>query len=159
MSKSSTAARRLPNREAALEALSWKYGWFESAPAELRVNAFVNAATLMKAYRKDQDFREVETACRLMLACSESLPPLLTVLDVLARRPTARLLYLSSGGTVYGGGHVPMIVVAAGVGHRVDSVFADHYSLLQTIEQNFGLPLLGNAGDTVQVSSLAALLH
>src|SRR5580692_3024178 len=58
------------------------------------------------------------------------------------------------GGTVYGGGHVPMIVVAAGVGHRVDSVFADHYSLLQTIEQNFGLPLLGNAGDTVQVGSL-----
>jgi len=63
------------------------------------------------------------------------------------------------GGTVYGGGHVPMIVVAAGVGHRVNSVFADHYSLLQTIEQNFGLPLLGDAGDTVQVSSLAPLLH
>jgi hypothetical protein len=64
-----------------------------------------------------------------------------------------------AGGTVYGGGHVPMIVVAAGVGHRVDSVFADHYSLLQTIERNFGLPLLGDAGDTVQVSSLAPLLH
>ena len=63
------------------------------------------------------------------------------------------------GGTVYGGGHVPMIVVANGVGRRVDSVFADHYSLLQTIEQNFGLPLLGNAGDTVQVSSLDPLLH
>ena len=63
------------------------------------------------------------------------------------------------GGTVYGGGHVPMIVVASGVGHRVDSVFADHYSLLQSIEQNFGLPLLGNAGDTVQVSSLDPLLH
>jgi phosphatidylinositol-3-phosphatase len=64
-----------------------------------------------------------------------------------------------AGGTVYGGGHVPMIVVASGVGHRVDSVFAGHYSLLQTIEQNFGLPLLGDAGDTVQVSSLAPLLH
>ena len=64
-----------------------------------------------------------------------------------------------AGGTVYGGGHVPMIVVANGVGHRVDSVFADHYSLLQTIEQNFGLPLLGNAGDTVQVGSLDPLLH
>jgi len=63
------------------------------------------------------------------------------------------------GGTTYGGGHVPMIVVAAGVGHRVDSVFADHYSLLQTIEQNFCLPLLGDAGDTVQVSSLSPLLH
>jgi phospholipase C len=63
------------------------------------------------------------------------------------------------GGTVYGGGHVPMIVVARGVGHRVDSAFAGHYSLLQTIEQNFGLPLLGDAGDTVQVGNLSALLH
>ncbi len=64
-----------------------------------------------------------------------------------------------AGGTTYGGGHVPMIVVARGVGHRVDSTFADHYSLLQTIEQNFGLPLLGNAGDTVQVGNLSSLLH
>jgi phosphatidylinositol-3-phosphatase len=63
-----------------------------------------------------------------------------------------------AGGTTYGGGHVPMIVVARGVGHRVDSTFADHYSLLQTIEQNFGLPLLGNAGDTVQVGNLSSLL-
>jgi phospholipase C len=63
------------------------------------------------------------------------------------------------GGTVYGGGHVPMIVVARGVGPRVDSAFADHYSLLQTIEQNFGLPLLGNAGDTVQVGNLSSLFR
>ena len=62
-----------------------------------------------------------------------------------------------AGGTVYGGGHVPMIVVARGVGHRVDPTFAGHYSLLQTIEQNFGLPLLGNAGDTVQVGNLSPL--
>jgi hypothetical protein len=45
------------------------------------------------------------------------------------------------------------------VGHRVDPGAADHYSLLQTIEENFGLPLLGNASGTVQVSSLNALLH
>ena len=63
-----------------------------------------------------------------------------------------------AGGTIYGGGHVPMIVVARGVGHRIDSTFAGHYSLLQTIEQNFGLPLLGNAGDTVQVGNLSSLL-
>ncbi len=63
------------------------------------------------------------------------------------------------GGTVYGGGHVPMIVIAGGVGHRVDPVPADHYSLLATIEQAFSLPLLGNAGDMVQVSSLDPLLH
>lgn len=52
-----------------------------------------------------------------------------------------------------------MIVVANGVGHRVDPVKSDHYSLLQTIEQNSCLPLLGDAGDTVQVSSLDSLLH
>jgi phospholipase C len=62
-----------------------------------------------------------------------------------------------AGGTVYGGGHVPMIVVARGVGHRIDPTFAGHYSLLQTIEQNFGLPLLGNAGDLVQVGDLSSL--
>jgi hypothetical protein len=64
-----------------------------------------------------------------------------------------------AGGKVYGGGHVPMIVAAGGVGHRIDAVRSDHYSLLQTIEQNFCLPLLGDAGDTVQVGSLDSLLH
>jgi hypothetical protein len=34
-------------------------------------------------------------------------------------------------------------VRARGVGHRVDSTFVGHHSLLQTIEQNFDLPLLG----------------
>ncbi len=38
-----------------------------------------------------------------------------------------------------------MIVVTAGVGHRVDSVFAGHYCLLQTIEQNFGLSQEGGS--------------
>ena len=51
-----------------------------------------------------------------------------------------------------------MIVVARGVGHRVDRLFSGHYSLLRTIEENFGLPLLGNAGDSVQVTSLYPLL-
>ena len=61
--------------------------------------------------------------------------------------------------TVDGGGHVPMIVVARhGPRGATDSVPTNHYSLLQTVEMNFGLPLLGNAGDTVQVHSLAPLL-
>jgi hypothetical protein len=64
-----------------------------------------------------------------------------------------------AGGTTYGGGHVPMIVIARGVGHAVDATPADHYSLLRTIEENWGLPLLGHAGDGVQVHSLAALLQ
>ena len=62
------------------------------------------------------------------------------------------------GDTAYGGGHVLMIVVARGVGHRNESVRADHYCLLQTIEQNFRLAQLGNAGDLRRVSSLAPLL-
>jgi len=64
-----------------------------------------------------------------------------------------------NGGTVYGGGHVPMIVVARNGARGVtDDTAANHYSLLQTIEQNWNLPYLGNASDTVQVHSLRSLL-
>jgi hypothetical protein len=62
-------------------------------------------------------------------------------------------------GTLYGGGHVPMIVIARhGARGLQDATPANHYSLLQTIELNWGLALLGNASDTIQVHSLAALL-
>jgi phospholipase C len=65
-----------------------------------------------------------------------------------------------AGGTVYGGGHVPMIVITPHDGHGVtDDTPTNHYSLLQTIEQNWHLPYLGNASDTVQVHSLAPLLR
>lgn len=61
--------------------------------------------------------------------------------------------------TLDGGGHVPMIVVARhGARGATDAQSANHYSLLQTVELNFGLPLLGNSGDTLQVRSLAPLL-
>jgi phospholipase C len=64
-----------------------------------------------------------------------------------------------AGGTLYGGGHVPMIVIQRnGVRGVTDDAPANHYSLLQTIEQNWNLPFLGNASDTVQVQSLAPLL-
>src|SRR5579862_1497495 len=64
-----------------------------------------------------------------------------------------------AGGTLYGGGQVPMIVVERnGATGLRDAAPTNHYSLLQTIEQNWNLPLLGNAGDTVQVTSLAPLL-
>jgi hypothetical protein len=53
-----------------------------------------------------------------------------------------------------------MIVVARnGARGRTDSAPTNHYSLLQTIEMNWGLPFLGNASDTVQVRSLAPLLE
>jgi phospholipase C len=64
-----------------------------------------------------------------------------------------------AGGTLYGGGHVPMIVVARnGARGTADPTPTNHYSLLQTIEQNWQLPFLGNASDTLQVQSLAPLL-
>jgi phospholipase C len=64
-----------------------------------------------------------------------------------------------AGGAVYGGGHVPMIVIQRGGAHGMTNDTAtNHYSLLQTIEQNWNLPFLGNASDTVQVHSLAPLL-
>ena len=52
------------------------------------------------------------------------------------------------GGT-YGGGKIPAIVVTgAGPHHVVDDTPYNHYSLLTTIEDNWGLPHLGHAGDT-----------
>ena len=64
-----------------------------------------------------------------------------------------------AGGSVYGGGHVPMIVITRNGHHALtDDTPTNHYSLLQTIEQNWNLPYLGNASDTLQVHSLAPLL-
>ncbi len=81
---------------------------------------------------------------------------------VLAKQPVTPVTATGgdlAGGNVYGGGHVPMIVIARnGARHATDSAPANHYSLLQTIELNWNLPLLGNAGDKVQVQSLAPLL-
>lgn len=64
-----------------------------------------------------------------------------------------------AGGTLYGGGHVPMIVIARNGPRSVtDGTPANHYSLLQTVEMNFGLSFLGDASDTLNVRSLAPLL-
>lgn len=64
-----------------------------------------------------------------------------------------------AGSTIYGGGHVPMIVVSRlGARSVTSSSWSDHYSLLRTIEENFNLPFLGYSGDSVQVHSLAGLL-
>ena len=59
----------------------------------------------------------------------------------------------------YGGGLVPAIVVAR---HGVRSYTSDtpynHYSLLRTIEENWGLGYLGNASDSLQVKSMTEFL-
>ena len=52
-------------------------------------------------------------------------------------------------GGVYGGGLIPAVVVTGrGPRHVVDSTPYNHYSLLTTIEDNFGLDHLGHAGAT-----------
>jgi hypothetical protein len=54
---------------------------------------------------------------------------------------------------------VAMIVIAReGARHYTNATPFNHYSLLATVEENFGLPLLGNAGDTEQVHPLNAFL-
>jgi hypothetical protein len=64
------------------------------------------------------------------------------------------------GGTLYGGGHVPMIVISPdGARGITDTTPSNHYSLLQTIELGWRLPLIGNASDTVAVPSLLPLLQ
>ncbi len=63
------------------------------------------------------------------------------------------------GGTLYGGGHVPMIVISReGARGTADATPSNHYSLLRTIELNWGLPFIGFASDKAQVHSLAPLL-
>ncbi|HET8598825.1 MAG TPA: alkaline phosphatase family protein [Segeticoccus sp.] len=51
------------------------------------------------------------------------------------------------GGT-YGGGLIPAIIVRDGLHHVVDHTAYNHYSLLTTIEDNWGLGHIGHAGDT-----------
>ncbi|AEJ38334.1 putative phosphatase / Phospholipase C [Sulfobacillus acidophilus TPY] len=58
-------------------------------------------------------------------------------------------------GGAYGGGQVPLIVIDnAASRHFVLNTWANHYSLLRTIEQNWHLGFLGNASDANQVQTL-----
>lgn len=67
---------------------------------------------------------------------------------------------LLPAGGVYGGGRVPMIVIAHNYpGHVVSHVWADHYSLLRTLEQSWHLPYLGFASDGVSVKTLKAFFR
>lgn len=58
-------------------------------------------------------------------------------------------------GGPYGGGQVPLIVVDNQDPHHfIIRTWADHYSLLRTIEQNWHLGYLMNASDSNQVTTL-----
>jgi hypothetical protein len=62
-------------------------------------------------------------------------------------------------GGVYGGGLVPAIVVNGGhPRHVVDDTPYNHYSLLRTLEDAWGLPELGFTSDHRQVSTMNGLL-
>jgi len=58
-------------------------------------------------------------------------------------------------GGQYGGGLVPMIVIS-GIGKKrfVSNVVHNHYSVLRTIEESWGLGYLGMAADANQVRSM-----
>jgi phosphatidylinositol-3-phosphatase len=63
-------------------------------------------------------------------------------------------------GGPFGGGLVPAIVIARnGVHGLTDATPYNHYSLLRTIEQVWGLGYLGYAGDSANVSSMTYLLQ
>jgi len=64
------------------------------------------------------------------------------------------------GGGVYGGGLIPAIVVTnrGKTGGYVDDTPYNHYSMLATIEQVWGLGYLGNASDRAQVPTMAGFL-
>lgn len=59
------------------------------------------------------------------------------------------------------GGHIPTVVVGPKVPHGVDSTPYSHYSLLRSIETQFGLSHLGHAADatTNQLPVVAAPVH
>jgi hypothetical protein len=69
---------------------------------------------------------------------------------------------------VFGGGNVPLIVITTqmtGQGHGPSSgpitvnTWADHYSILRTIEQSWNLGYLGMASDSAQVQSLSGFFQ
>jgi hypothetical protein len=64
------------------------------------------------------------------------------------------------GGAQYGGGHIATIFVSngGGVPLRSNNPY-NEYSLLATIEDLWGLPLLGNTADTVNVQPMLDLIH
>ncbi len=62
-------------------------------------------------------------------------------------------------GGVYGGGPAPMIVISRlGPRHATDSTPSNHYSMLLTIEEGFGLGKLGYTSDSSQVHPLWPLI-
>ena len=63
-------------------------------------------------------------------------------------------------GGLYGGALVPAVVVdPSGPQHYTDNTAFNHYSLLRTIEDDWGLPELGFTSDHAQVQTMNAFLN
>jgi hypothetical protein len=59
----------------------------------------------------------------------------------------------------YGGRLIPAVVIARnGVRHYTSDAPYNHYSMLRTIEDEWGLGFLGNAADDTQVQSMSVFL-
>jgi Phosphoesterase family len=68
------------------------------------------------------------------------------------------IVYDEGDSNAHGGGRVANIVVTShGPRHLQAPAFYSHYSLLQTIQRNFGLPCLQNTCDTATVKPLTPL--
>ena len=66
----------------------------------------------------------------------------------------------SSGAGVMGGGNVPLIVISRlSPQHVVLNTWADHYSILRTIEMSWNLGYLGMASDASQVQALTGFFQ
>jgi hypothetical protein len=63
-------------------------------------------------------------------------------------------------GGLYGGGSAPMIVISrGGPRHATDPTPSNHYSMLLTIEEGFGLPKLGYTSDARRVKPMWPLVR
>jgi hypothetical protein len=68
------------------------------------------------------------------------------------------IVYDEGDDNAHGGGRVANIVVTShGPRHLKDNTFFSHYSLLQTIQRNFGVPCLQHTCDTATVKPLTPL--
>ena len=66
----------------------------------------------------------------------------------------------SSGQGVMGGGKVPLIVITTHMKSPITiNTYADHYSILRTIEQGWNLGYLGMASDAAQVQTLTGFFQ
>ncbi|HEX4657680.1 MAG TPA: alkaline phosphatase family protein [Streptosporangiaceae bacterium] len=69
------------------------------------------------------------------------------------------IVYDEGNDNAGGGGRVANVVITShGVRHLQDPATYSHYSLLQTIQRNFGLPCLQNTCDTANVKPMTPLL-